>query len=128
MRVISASIALAFALLAATAAFAGSCPTRGNSLEEFRNCMVPLKGTIGTASVYSSGRYDQSHKALMSAMARGSGVPPQVMPAASVGPYPFVGYYSPYFRFANAYMYGMFGFNTPHTMNPYLFGYTRYSR
>ncbi len=78
---------------------AGTCPTRMDRLDDFAACMVPLKGTIGTAAVYSSGQYDEDHRALMQAMASQAVVPPTVIPMA---PYPLVPY-SPYYSAASFY-------------------------
>ena len=110
-------------LLTPAAAFAGACPTRANSLEAFAGCMVPLRGTIGTASVYSSGQYDESARKLMQAMARGSATPPQVIPA-TVGAYHSIGYYSPYFRLASYYYSGL-GLSNVSYHNPYYYGLRR---
>ena len=117
--------AIVLIVFAASAAQAGRCPTRANNLDDFARCMVPLKGTIGTAAVYSSGQYDESHKKLMQAMAMGNVTPPQVMPV-TVGTYPPIAYYSPYFRFGNAYMHGVVGMPAtyyPYSAHPYYYGY-----
>jgi hypothetical protein len=73
-----------------------SCPVRADNLQDFARCMVPLKGTIGTASVYSSGKYDHDHQELMAAMASQNTMPPQVMPADLGMGYPYAGLFSPY--------------------------------
>ncbi|MFH1829234.1 MAG: hypothetical protein ABH871_00460 [Pseudomonadota bacterium] len=101
------------------------CPIRADKLEDFARCMVPLKGTVGTATIYSSGKYDQDHRELMSAMASQAVVPPQVAPIAPIMPYPYVGFLSPY---------GYLPINFtghPYMYNPYRlapFYYPMYSR
>jgi hypothetical protein len=107
------------------------CATRQDNLEDFARCMAPMKGTIGTTTVYSSGEYDQDHSALISAMMRSDGVPSQVVPASAMIAYPssnffmtpaaymnlyFAGhssYASNWFRFASFY-------SPAYGMNPYL--------
>jgi len=121
-RIFSA-IFLILLLAPAGAAAGGACPTRANSLEDFRHCMVPLKGTIGTAAVYTSGQYDESHKKLMQAMARGSTVRPHVVPV-STGYYPPMAAYSPYFSLATQYYYGLGNAAIPYH-NPYSYGLRR---
>lgn len=85
-----------------------------DKLDDFARCMVPLKGTIGTASVYSSGQYDEDHRKLMSAMASQAVVSPQVMPAAM--PY-LNGFYSPFYPFYSPNFYFRAG------SNPYFWMY-----
>lgn len=122
MKVLFLAIMIAGLLLPAHVS-AGVCPTRANSLDDFRGCMVPMRGTIGTAAVYSSGQYDEAHRKLMAAMARSDMVPPQVMPSYGMS-YPGFAAYNPYFMFASAYMNTLYHFSTPYAMNPYYFGYS----
>jgi len=117
------AIFLILLFLPAVAAAGGACPTRANSLEDFRHCMVPMRGTIGTAAVYTSGQYDESHRKLLEAMARGGLVRPQIVPA-STGSYPFSGIYSSYFRLAMQYTYGSSNSAIPYH-RPYSYGFQR---
>ncbi len=91
----TALMVLIILVLAPISARAG-CPIRADKLEDFARCMVPLKGTVGTASIYSSGRYDQDHRELMAAMASQAVVPPQVAPTGPAVPYPYLGFLSPF--------------------------------
>lgn len=79
----------------ASEASAGSCPIRADSLEAFAGCMSPMRGTIGTTTVYSSGKYDRDNAQLISAMMRSSVVPKQVIPPSVTQTYPYGGYFSP---------------------------------
>jgi hypothetical protein len=90
-----------FLLLAISPAMAvaGTCGTRADRLEDFARCMVPLRGTIGTATVYTSGQYDHDHQQLMSAMASQMVVPQQVMPTMPM----------PYYGMPVAYGFSPFG-------------------
>jgi hypothetical protein len=89
-------IVIAIVLMANSTAFAGSCPVRANSLEAFAGCMVPMKGTIGMTTVYSSsGKYDRDNAQLMSAMMNSQVVPRQTIPASVTNTYPYSGYFSP---------------------------------
>ena len=117
------AILLILLFLPAVAAAGGVCPTRANSLEDFRHCMVPLRGTIGTAAVYASGQYDESHRRLLEAMARGGLVRPHVVPA-STGYYLPMAAYSPYFRLATQYYYGL-GISAIPYHTPHSYGYRR---
>lgn len=123
MKVLFLAI-LIVGLLAPAGASARTCPTRANNLEDFKGCMVPMRGTIGTAAVYSSGNYDEAHRELMSAMARSNVVPPQVMPTYGMS-YPGYAIYNPYFMIASSYMNVLYRFNAPYAVNPYYFGYRR---
>jgi hypothetical protein len=93
MRFAGLTLLIAIVLAPVSAALAGQCPTVANDHDDIARCMVPLKGTIGTASVYSSGRYDEDHQELMAAMRRTTAVPPQVMPGPLATVYPFFAMY-----------------------------------
>jgi hypothetical protein len=88
-----------FAVLAIVAfvseATAGSCPIRADSLDAFAGCMAPMRGAIGTTTVYSSGKYDRDHAQLVSAMMRSNIVPQQTIPPSVTQTYPYSGSYSP---------------------------------
>ncbi len=97
MRHLALSIifaALAIVTLVSEAS-AGSCPMRADSLEAFAGCMAPMQGTIGTTTVYSSGKYGRDVAQLVSAMMRGNVVPQQVIPSSVTQTYPYSGSYSP---------------------------------
>jgi len=86
MRVILLA-ALVMLFCSAIPSIAGAgCPTRMDSLDNFAACMVPLRGTVGTAAVYSSGQYDEDHRELMQAMGTQAVIPPTVVP---LSPYPY---------------------------------------
>ncbi len=103
------------------------CATRADSLEAFAGCMVPMKGTIGTTTVYSSGKYDRDNRRLMSALMRSSVVPRQVMPPSFVQPFP---YYYGLYTFPGAYMNLYFARNTSYRANWFRFAsyYSPYYR
>lgn len=82
------------------------CSVRQDRLEDFARCMVPMKGTIGTTTVYSSGKYDQDHANLISAMMRSDGVPPQVVPAPAMAWYPYSNFYRTPAAYMNLYFAG----------------------
>ncbi len=72
------------------------CPIRADSLEDFRPCMAPMRGTIGTTTVYNSGKYDRDHAQLVSAIMRSQTVAPQVIPPTVGQTFPYSSYmYSP---------------------------------
>jgi hypothetical protein len=79
----------------ASEAAAGTCPVRADSLEAFAGCMAPMRGTIGTTTVYSSGKYDRDHAQLVSAMMRSNVVPRHSMPVSVGQTFPYYGYYNP---------------------------------
>jgi hypothetical protein len=112
---------MALSALPQAALAAGACPTRMDNLDDFAHCMVPLKGTVGTAAVYASGDYDESHRKLMRAMSLSNVTPPQVIPAGV----PAIGYYSPYFAIGHAMLAGYYGVRAPYAINPYWYGYRR---
>lgn len=80
---------LAFSAIALPQAADARCPIRADSLEDFKPCMAPMRGTIGTTTVYDSGKYDRDHAQLVSAMMRSQTVAPQVIA-------PTMGHMSPY--------------------------------
>jgi len=84
---------------------AGSCPIRADSLEAFAGCMSPMRGSIGTTTVYSSGKYDRDNARLMSAMMSSDVVPKHSMPVSVGQTFPYYGYYNPAV-FANLYFAG----------------------
>jgi len=77
-------------LFAASLAHAGGrCPQRADRLEDFANCMVPMRGEVGT--VYRGTLADMSgdaHSNLMRVMHNAPVVPPHTMPS-SYTPVPF---------------------------------------
>ena len=88
-------IAVLALLLVLSGTAQAQCPQRANSLEDFRSCMVPLRGTVGTAIASFPGDMDRYHRDLIAAMEASNVVPPQVMPAYSG--------YTPYYPY-NPYM------------------------
>jgi hypothetical protein len=93
--VLSITFAALAVVMLVSEAMAGSCPIRADSLEAFAGCMAPMRGTIGTTTVYSSGKYDRDNAQLMSAMMRSNVVPQQVIPPSVTQTYPYGGYFSP---------------------------------
>ena len=84
---------------------AAGCPETADNLQGFTGCVAASRGGSMNAQL------DNDHKALLSAMERNSGVPPQVMPAGdiqNISPY----YYP---RYVGAYFY--------YRPTPYLYNY-----
>ncbi|MFH0798806.1 MAG: hypothetical protein V2A66_01350 [Pseudomonadota bacterium] len=85
---------LSVLFIASTALAAGNCPESADSLQGYAGCMAQVRGG---AVLRGSGGYganlDADHRALLSAMGRNDGMPPQVMPVAPVT-YPLL--FSPY--------------------------------
>ena len=67
------------------------CPSRMDRLDDFAHCMVPMRGTIGTSTVYTPGGYDAANAQLMTAMQNQATVPPQVMPMTPYPQFPMFG-------------------------------------
>lgn len=90
-------ISIVALLLAAVVQTAdASCPVRADRLEDFANCMVPMKGTIGmTSVVYNAGQYDRDNAQLVSAIMRSNVIPPHTVPPSVMQTYPYGGYFSP---------------------------------
>lgn len=115
MKKFAAAMTVLILLALAPISAKAGCPIRADKLEDFARCMVPLKGTVGTAAIYSSGGYDHDHRELMAAMANQAVIPPQVAPIAPIMPYPYLGFLSPYgylpINFiGHPYRYNPFGF------------------
>lgn len=76
-------------LAAQTANAQARCPIRADRLEDFARCMAPMRGTIGTTTVYSSGKYDRDNAQLVSAMMRSQVVQPHVVPPSVGQTFPY---------------------------------------
>ena len=74
---------------------AGGCPQSAENLQAFAGCLAPVRGTISMVYKGTAANLDQDHQALLAAMQRNPGVPPQVMPTYTVAQ-PYGGYYNPF--------------------------------
>lgn len=110
-RIIIIGLFLISCLTLCRAGFA-DCPSRMDRLDDFAHCMVPMHGTIGTATVYSPGGYDAANAQLMAAMQNQATVPPQVIPMSPYPQVPMLGAFP--WAMTSAVAYAKYGGSSPY--------------
>lgn len=99
-------VGLAAFIFVPSAFAAGGCPESADRLEGFAGCIAQSRGgAVLRSGSYMQAHLDSDHKALIAAMERNSGLPPQVVPGMqgilTTSYYPFY-YYPGYYPASGA--------------------------